>query len=96
MVQKMKNILILVEEPQLTTTALKRVIYVTEDMVCHSFKVNCFMDRCLKFNHDLEGIVAPYREVYTDMQKKAVGETENLLKKDMIYNHCHHKCLHFY
>jgi len=78
----MKNILLLVEKPQLTTSALKRVIEVTEDMVCHSSKVNCFMDRCLKFNHDLEGIMAPYREEYTDMQKKVVGETENLLKKD--------------
>jgi hypothetical protein len=36
-VLKVKNILILVEKPQVTASALKRVIKVTEDMVCHFF-----------------------------------------------------------
>jgi hypothetical protein len=33
--------------------------------------VNCLVYMCTKFKQDMEAVMAPYREVYKDMQKKA-------------------------
>ena len=29
------------------------------------------MARCLKFKHEIETVITPYKEMYKDMQKKA-------------------------
>jgi hypothetical protein len=41
-----------------------------DDLVNHFFEVYYFMDRCLKFKCKMEDVMAPYKDVYNDMQKK--------------------------
>ena len=60
-----------VERPQLTAATLKKGLQMVDDLVDNFFEVNLFMDMCLKFKHNVESVVTPYKEVYNYMQKKA-------------------------
>jgi hypothetical protein len=42
-----------------------------DDLIDNFFEVNLFMDMCLKFKHNIESAMTPYKEVYNYMQKKA-------------------------
>jgi len=42
-----------------------------DDLVDNFFEVNLFMDMCLKFKHNMEYVMTPYRKVYNYMQKEA-------------------------
>jgi hypothetical protein len=42
-----------------------------DDLVDHFFEVDHFMERCLKFKREMEAVMATYKDVYKDMQKKA-------------------------
>jgi hypothetical protein len=42
-----------------------------DDEVNHFFEVDHFMERCLEFKREMEAVMAPYKEVYKDIQKKA-------------------------
>lgn len=41
-----------------------------DDFIYHFSEVSHFVNRCLKFKHETEAFMTPYREVYKDMQKK--------------------------
>jgi hypothetical protein len=43
----------------------------SEDFVDNFFEVHHFMERCLEFKRQMEAVMAPYTEVYEDMQRKA-------------------------
>jgi hypothetical protein len=42
------------------------------DLLDHFFQVGHFMERCLKFKREMEAVMAPYKDVYKDMQNKAM------------------------
>jgi len=54
----------------MTSSALKKCFQIGYDQVCYVFKINHFMDKCLKFKHEIETVITPYKEMYKDMQKK--------------------------
>jgi hypothetical protein len=58
-------------KPQLPTSALKKGIQMMDNLVDHFFEVDHFMERYLKFEHEMEAVMAPYKETYKGMQKKA-------------------------
>jgi len=60
-----------VERPQLTASTLKKGLQMVDDLVDNFFEVNLFMDMCLKFKHNMEYVMTPYRKVYNYMQKEA-------------------------
>lgn len=60
-----------VERPQLTASTLKKGLQMVDDLVDNFFEVNLFMDICLKFKHNMDSVMTPYKEAYNYMQKKA-------------------------
>ena len=60
------------DRPQmLTTRALKKGLQMLDILLHHLCEVSHFMDRCLKFKHAMPAVVAPFREMYKDIQKCA-------------------------
>jgi hypothetical protein len=43
----------------------------TADLDDHFFEVDHFLERCLKYKRYMKAVMAPYKVVYKDMQKKA-------------------------
>jgi len=58
-----------VHKPSLTTRALIEGLQMAHELVNRFFEVGHLMNRFLIFNHE-EAFMAPYKEVYKDMQKK--------------------------
>jgi hypothetical protein len=54
-----------VERPELTASAVKKYLQLVD-----VFEVDHLMNKCLKFKHKMEDVMASYREVYEDMQKQ--------------------------
>lgn len=54
-----------------------------DDLVDNFFEVNVFMDTCLKFKHNMESVLTPYKEAYNYMQKKAEQVMFMLLSSDV-------------
>jgi len=47
--------------PQLTVNALKKAIQVADTSHSHFFEFDQFMDRCLKYKHEIEAVMTVYR-----------------------------------
>lgn len=48
---------------------LKEALQLANDVVSHFSEISCFMDRCLIFKHEMETLIAPYKDIHKDMQK---------------------------
>jgi len=55
----------------LTSSALKKGFQIGYNQVHYIFQINHFTDKCLKFKHEIETVITPYKEMCKDMQKKA-------------------------
>jgi len=60
-----------VESPQLTSSALKKFLQLVNVLVHYVFEVNHFMNKCLKFMHKIEVMIASCMAVCEDMRKPA-------------------------
>jgi len=58
-----------VQRQQLTTSDLKKALQLANDIVNHFAEIGCFMDTCLILKHEMETLIAPYKDMYKDMQK---------------------------
>jgi hypothetical protein len=56
-----------VERPQLTTSDLEKALQLANDVVNHFSEVGCFMDRSLIFKHEVETIIASFKDMYKDV-----------------------------
>jgi hypothetical protein len=52
--------------PQLTISALKRGLWIENDLLNNFFGVNHFMNRSLKFQDELQAGMAQYKDSYKD------------------------------
>lgn len=59
-----------VERPQLTSSALKEVLQMVNDLNVLYFEVNHFMDKCLNCKHKVETGMAVNKEVYRGHAKQ--------------------------
>jgi hypothetical protein len=57
-----------VKRSQLITSALQEGLQMMYD-ISHVFEVDHFMDTGLKFEHEMEAVMAQLKEDYKDMQK---------------------------
>jgi hypothetical protein len=48
------------KRPQLPSSALKKGLQMADDLVCHVFEINHFINRCLKIKHKMEAVTAHY------------------------------------
>jgi hypothetical protein len=51
------------------------------------------MDKCLKFKHEIETVITPYKEMYKDMQKKEKHwkmASFSLLSPPLVMHSDHH------
>lgn len=59
------------EEPKLITSAVKKGLQMADDPADHSCEVHHFMNRWVKFQHEMEGIMSAYKAIYRSTQKAA-------------------------
>jgi hypothetical protein len=60
-----------VESPQLTASAVKKCLQLVDVLVHYVFEVDYFTNRCLKFVHKMEVMIASCMAVCEDMRKPA-------------------------
>lgn len=82
------HILTLTERPQQTTSALGTGLQMVDGSDYHLFEVNHFNNKNLKFKHEVEAIMATYREFYKDTQKKAKQLTITLFFTKLLSQAC--------
>lgn len=59
------------ESPQLTTSAVRKCLQLVVVLVHYVFEVDCFMNKCPKYMHKLEAVMASCMEMCEDMRKPA-------------------------
>jgi hypothetical protein len=50
-----------------------------EDLINHFCEIDHFMDKCLKFKHELQAVMASYEGFYKDMQEGRAVEDDLFL-----------------
>ena len=48
---------------------LKNVLQMEDDLDSHFFEVGHFMDRCIKFKHKMEAVMATHKTMYEEHAK---------------------------
>ena len=54
---------------------LNKGLPLAEDLVYHFFEDENFMNRCMKFKHKMEAVMAQYKKVYTRTRQCQVTST---------------------